>query len=70
MKLRWWHISSFEYSEIVESDERPDATDGNEYGPFKTFSAAKADAIEYHRATKETAVRCIAELKALKKEDV
>ena len=42
--MKYWHISDFEGTEIVQSVDNPSTNDANAYGPFDSFSEAKNDA--------------------------
>lgn len=69
---KYWHVSGFDDSRIyyAESLEYNERMDGNVYGPFDTFTAAKEDALRYHRTTKHVAEQAIRDLKEIKKGDV
>lgn len=47
----------------------PDAWVANIWGPFKTFSEAKKDAIEYFKTDILNARDCIGQIKAVKQKD-
>ena len=70
MKSKYWHITCMESSIIVVSDDTPEASDGNAYGPFDTFGEAKRDAIDWHQTDKITANRAIAEIRKIRKSEV
>lgn len=65
----WYHDSEYSithnifYTENI-SDYRPS---GNIWGPFKLFSQAKNDAIQYHKSTITDSRNAIYEIKKMKK---
>ena len=71
-KAKWWHLSGYNGTfEIYQGKSMPTTCegDGNWYGPFDTFTAAKNDAISYHQTTKDDALRNINNLRNWKKLD-
>lgn len=71
---KYFHLTCFESSKIVydyfEVVSKLYYSDSNFYGPFATFTEAKQDAIDYHKATMETARSAIHDIKNIKKRDV
>lgn len=70
MNKLYYHDTGFDSTEILimtkdEADRYNPCC--NLYGPFKTFSECKKDAIEYHRSTIETAKWAIKDLNQKRK---
>lgn len=67
MKKQWWYEAyDGDFSQFLHIEAMP-LDSGNYYGPFRTFSEAKADAIEFFQTTIRNARAQIADIRAIKR---
>lgn len=68
-KRQWYHFTDWGESEIVYITE--DEKDWKEcyFGPFKTFTECKKDALDYHRSDVKNSQKAIWRLKKVKRKD-
>lgn len=67
----YYHNSSLGECEIVYFEDKPHFSEScNWFGPFKTLTDCKKDAIEYHRIDVIDAQGAIKNIRKLKKKDI